>query len=179
MAGLNNNHWINYECKARCLDLDRIEQLLLKLNADYKGEDHQIDTYFETDNGRFKLREGNIENALIFYQRQDIAGAKVSDISYYQSADKESLNQVLTKALNVICCVDKRRKIFFIDNVKFHLDRIEDLGTFVEIEAIGMTESDTIDKLKKQCAQYIEMFGIQDDDFVADSYVDMVRRKSG
>ena len=179
MAGLKNNHWINYECKARCHDLDRIEQILLNLNADYKGEDHQIDTYFETDNGRFKLREGNIENALIFYQRQDIAGAKVSDISYYQSADKESLKQVLTKAMNVISCVDKRRKIFFIDNVKFHLDRIEGLGTFVEIEAIGMTESDTVEKLKNQCAQYIEMFGIQDDDFVADSYVDMVRRKSG
>ena len=174
MAGLKNNHWINYECKARCRDLDKIEQILLQLNADYKGEDHQIDTYFETDHGRFKLREGNIENALIFYQREDIAGAKVSDISYYQSADKKSLKQVLTKALNVISCVDKRRKIFFIDNVKFHLDRIEDLGTFVEIEAIGMTESDTVEKLKKQCAQYIEIFGILDEDFIAISYVDMM-----
>ncbi|MBU0536174.1 MAG: adenylate cyclase, partial [Nanoarchaeota archaeon] len=69
----------NIEIKARCSDHARIRDILLREKADFKGTDHQIDTYFNTCNGRLKLREGNIENSLIFYKREDKTGPKKSD----------------------------------------------------------------------------------------------------
>lgn len=57
------------EIKARCLDQDKVRNILIGENADFKGKDHQIDTYFNVHNGRLKLREGTIENNLIHYER--------------------------------------------------------------------------------------------------------------
>jgi adenylate cyclase class IV len=62
----------NFEFKAKVEDLDKYEQKLLTLNPVFYGIDHQVDTYFNVSNGRLKLREGNIENALIDYEREDM-----------------------------------------------------------------------------------------------------------
>jgi adenylate cyclase class IV len=67
---------INFEFKAKHDDIEGLEQKLLALNPLFVGEDHQVDTYFNVPNGRLKLREGNIEHALIFYDRPDDADAK-------------------------------------------------------------------------------------------------------
>ena len=58
---------LNVEIKAKCSDPKRVRNILESKGAEYRGLDHQIDTYFRVPNGRLKLREGNIENALIFY----------------------------------------------------------------------------------------------------------------
>jgi len=62
---------LNIEIKAKCNDQEKIRSVLKSRNADFKGTDHQIDTYFKVNNGRLKLREGNIENFLVFYERED------------------------------------------------------------------------------------------------------------
>ena len=62
------------EMKAKCGDREAVRRILRSRNADFKGTDHQIDTYFQARDGRLKLREGNIENYLIFYKRGDKAG---------------------------------------------------------------------------------------------------------
>ena len=128
--------FINVEIKARCEDTQAAEQVLKQQQAKFVGEDHQVDTYFSVKEGRLKLRTGTIENALIFYQRPDQAGPKKSNISLYHADDLTSLQKVLEAALAVKVVVDKRRRIYFIDNVKFHLDQVKGLGSFVEIEAI-------------------------------------------
>lgn len=64
----------NVEIKARCCNPGRIRNILTGKNADFMGTDHQTDTYFKVSQGRLKLREGDIENALIFYNRPDEAG---------------------------------------------------------------------------------------------------------
>lgn len=66
---------LNFEFKARAGNLKNWEDQLLSLNPKFIGEDNQIDTYFNVPEGRLKLREGNIENSLIWYKRQDIACA--------------------------------------------------------------------------------------------------------
>ena len=68
----------------------------------------------------------------------------------------------------------KAREIFFIENVKFHLDTVKGLGTFVEIEAIDRDGSIGQDKLLAQCEHYISLFGIKDEDLLEKSYSDMV-----
>ena len=69
---------LNIEIKARCPDAKAIRSILQSRKADFKGIDHQVDTYFKVPFGRLKLREGNIENNLIYYDREDKKGPKKS-----------------------------------------------------------------------------------------------------
>ena len=169
---------INYEFKARCSNIEKLESKLKELNPLFVGTDHQIDTYFNVANGRLKLREGNIENSLIHYNRTNTAGAKQSDVSLYQHHPDKKLKDVLTKALGVKVVVDKKRRIYFIDNVKFHFDEVDELGSFVEVEAIDKEGSIGIEKLKEQCNYYIQLFDITSDQFIAESYSDLLEKKS-
>ncbi len=66
------------------------------------------------------------------------------------------------------------REIYFIENVKFHLDEVKGLGTFVEIEAIDSDGSIGKEKLLEQCNFYLQAFEIKDEDLLEKSYSDMV-----
>lgn len=165
---------LNVEIKARCSDPNRIRAILREQGAEEIGLDHQVDTYFQVNHGRLKLREGNIENSLIQYYRPDQAGPKKSEVSLYQSEPGSTLKEVLTHALGVKAVVDKQREIYFIDNVKLHIDTVEDLGYFLEIEAIDYDGTLGIDYLQDQCEYYMELFGITQDDLLEQSYSDMI-----
>lgn len=169
---------LNYEFKARTTRLDEQEALLQAKGPRFVGEDHQVDTYFHVPYGRLKLREGNIENALIHYRRTNTAGAKQSEVLLYEHQPSASLKVILETALGVKVVVDKRRRIYFIDNVKFHFDRVEGLGTFVEVEAIDRDGTIGLPTLQQQCAQYAALLGVEPDDFVAESYSDLLMRDS-
>jgi adenylate cyclase, class 2 len=168
---------LNFEFKARAHNLAALEAQLQQQQPRFVGDDHQTDTYFQVAYGRLKLREGNIENALIHYQRPDTAGAKTSDVILYQHQPDATLKQALTAALGVKVVVEKRRKIYFIDNIKFHFDRVEGLGEFVEVEAIDQDGTIGLEKLSAQCAVYIQLFGIRPEDFISVSYSDMLLAK--
>jgi adenylate cyclase, class 2 len=165
---------VNYEFKAIARDPWQLEQKLLGLNPDYRGEDHQVDTYFNVPEGRLKLREGNIENTLIYYLRPDIAGAKQSNILLYRCGPDKSLKDILVAALGVKVRVDKIRKIYFIDNVKFHFDNVSGLGTFVEVEAIDADGNIGLEKLREQCSRYSSFFSIDSSDYIDRSYSDLM-----
>jgi adenylate cyclase, class 2 len=168
---------INYEFKAKCDDIEALESMLKKHNPRFVGTDHQVDTYFNVPNGRLKLREGTIENSLIHYDRINTADAKQSNVSLYLHPDK-TLKPVLEKALGVKVVVDKKRKIYFVDNVKFHFDEVKDLGSFVEVEAIDKNGTIGIETLKEQCSFYIQLFGVRKEQFIAESYSDLLAKKS-
>ncbi|HEU4901352.1 MAG TPA: class IV adenylate cyclase [Flavisolibacter sp.] len=168
---------VNFEFKARHKDIASAEKSLKEHNPLFVGEDHQVDTYFNVPSGRLKLREGNIEQSLIFYQRTNVAGAKQSDVTLYQHESDPALKQVLTQSLGIKTVVDKKRRIYFIDNVKFHFDTVEGLGTFVEVEAIDKDASIGMETLKEQCRQYQQLLGVQEADFIAESYSDLLLAK--
>lgn len=168
---------INFEFKATHNNIEEAEDILQQQSPLFVGEDHQIDTYFNVPKGRLKLREGTIEQSLIFYQRTDVAGAKQSDVILYQHAADASLKQILVQSLGVKTVVDKRRRIYFIGNVKFHFDTVLGLGTFVEVEAIDKDGSIGLVKLKEQCRHYQQLLGVKDEDFVAGSYSDLLLAK--
>ena len=169
---------LNFEFKARTENLTGLEEKLLKLNPNLIGEDHQIDTYFNVESGRLKLREGNIENSLIHYERENTADAKASKILLYQHQPSQSLKDILIKTLGVKVVVDKLRRIYFIENVKFHFDKLEGLGTFVEVEAIDKDGSIGIEKLQEQCRKYADFFCIKDEDYISESYSDLIQNLS-
>ncbi len=168
---------INFEFKAKHNDIDKAEKILQQHSPLFIGEDHQVDTYFNVPDGRLKLREGTIEHALIHYNRTNVAGAKQSDVTLYQFAPDPTLKQILMASLGVKTVVDKMRKIYFIENVKFHFDRVEGLGTFVEVEAIDKDGTIPLGKLKEQCSYYQQLLGVNQEDFIAESYSDLLLAK--
>ncbi|MEO1257930.1 MAG: class IV adenylate cyclase [Bacteroidota bacterium] len=165
---------LNVEIKAHCKNPDKVLAELNKRKAKFIGEDHQVDTYFNVENGRLKLREGNIENALIYYERDNQAGPKNSQVHLYKCGQDSALKDVLTASLKIFKTVDKKRKIFFIGNVKFHLDEVKGLGRFVEIEAIDADGTIGEKVLDEQCRFYLKLFEIKKEDLIENSYADMV-----
>lgn len=165
---------INVEFKAHCENPEKVREILAYEGADYKGRDHQVDVYFNVPNGRLKLRKGNIENSLIGYQREDIAGSKQSNVHLLRTEPGTPLEEILTTTLGVKVVVDKQRDIYFIGNVKFHVDEVQGLGSFVEVEAIDLEGNIGREKLQQQCNQYKTMLEIRDEDLIAKSYSDLL-----
>lgn len=164
----------NVEIKARCNHPQRIRELLSQHGSAFVGVDHQTDTYFNSQTGRLKLRQGNIENALIFYDRPDQHGPKLSVVKLFQVEDGDGLRNILEASLGVWIRVEKVREIHFIQNVKFHLDEVAGLGSFMEIEAIDRDGTLDREYLLKQCAFYMQLFDIQDADLLKNSYSDQL-----
>lgn len=165
---------LNIEIKARTSRSEAIRQTLKEKQADFRGTDHQTDTYFHCQSGRMKLRQGNIEQSLIHYERSDQAGPKASHVSLYYPKPGPELKTLLSNALGVWKEVRKAREIYFVDNVKIHLDTVDGLGTFVEIEAIDRDGSIGEDKLLEQCQYFMAEFHIEEGDLLEQSYSDMV-----
>lgn len=166
--------FLNIEIKARCQNHHAIREVLEERQARCIGTDHQIDTYFRVSKGRMKLREGNIENSLIHYDRPNQAGPKKSEVILYHPKPDATLKSLLVAALEVLVVVDKQRTIYFIDNVKFHVDEVKGLGAFVEIEAIDKDHSLGEPKLLEQCREYMQLFGLKEADLVEVSYSDLL-----
>ncbi len=166
--------FINIEIKARTSKTDGIRKYLLDNKAEYKGTDFQTDTYFNTTKGRLKLREGNIENNLIYYERENKAGPKQSNFSLVAVPDAATLKSILTAATGIKVVVEKQREIYFIGNIKFHLDTLAQLGSFVEIEASNKYAPLSVEELKAQCDFYLQAFGIAAGDLITVSYSDML-----
>jgi adenylate cyclase, class 2 len=164
------------EFKARCQHHERIREILKSNGARSIGTDHQVDTYFHVPSGRLKLREGNIENALIFYSRPNESGPKQSDVTMSVVSSNSDLRAVLTESLGVLATVDKQREIYFVDNVKVHLDQVEGLGRFIEVEAIGTPEQSLV--LREQCQRFLAELEIRSNDLVEGSYSDLLLAKA-
>lgn len=172
------NPIINIEFKARAKDLAKARKILHELQADYRGIDKQIDTYFNCQIGRLKLREGNIENSLIHYVRANTQTSKESQILLHKTNPESSLKEILIKANGILVIVEKQREIYFVDNVKIHLDEVKNLGTFIEVEAIDENANYSKEKLQAQCDYFQKIFAIKNEDFIAESYSDMIIKEN-
>ena len=161
------------EMKARRKDASDIRTFLKKQNARFVGEDKQVDTYFNVSTGRLKLRESRFENFLVYYERQDSAQPKISKHVLHKVEPESSIKEMLTQSLGVLCVVDKKREIYWLDNVKFHIDSVKELGDFFEIEAFEDKDHDET-VLRQQVDQYLKEFNVKNDDLVAGSYSDLI-----
>lgn len=170
--------FLNIEIKSRCSNPSFVRNYLVSNGADFKGVDEQTDTYFNVPNGRLKLREGNIENNLIYYERTNQAGPKSSHFNLVKIEDAKGLKEVLTKSNGIKVVVKKSREIYYISNVKFHIDEVPGLGSFVEIEAGNRFEEIPKEKLQEQCDFYVKEFGIAAEDLMEVSYSDMLIAKT-
>jgi homotetrameric cytidine deaminase len=137
----------NLEIKARDADPRRSLELALELGAEDRGEIAQRDTYFGHANGRLKLREQDPGDAeLIQYRRADEAGPRVSDYRLVAVAEAEALREALDAALGTLVVVQKSRRLLVWEGVRIHLDEVEGLGSFLELE--DTSGGDRLDALR-------------------------------
>ena len=170
---------INIEIKACTSEHNFIREFLNNHGAVFKGVDHQIDTYFPVRNGRLKIREGDIENCLIHYDRDNKSGPKRCEYNIIKFKPNDPvlrrLKEILMGSIGVLTVVNKEREIYFLGNTKFHIDTVKGLGKYFEIEVINTGEADE-SMLKKQCENYLEKLRIKDEQLTNESYSDMMLR---
>jgi predicted adenylyl cyclase CyaB len=168
---------LNVELKARCGDPGAVLDRLLRLGARSQGVDEQTDVYYRVPRGRLKLRRGMIENNLIHYIRPDEPAPKQSHVHLVPVEPRSGLDELLDAALGREVTVQKRRHILWLGNVKFHVDTVAGLGSFLQIEAIDLGGDRGSGELQAQCQHYMRLLGVQPGDLEARSYSDMLRRE--
>ena len=162
----------NIEMKARCADLDAAATRARALGAHDAGVLHQRDTFFAASAGRLKLRElGDGRAELIAYRRPDVAAARASDYVIARVEDARAVRAALKRALGVTCVVVKTRRLLLHGATRIHLDTVEGLGTFVELETVIGEQSD--DDAHAELGAIATALGIRDEDHVAVPYADL------
>jgi homotetrameric cytidine deaminase len=154
----------NLEIKARDADPRRTLELALEAGADDHGEIAQRDTYFGHASGRLKLREQTPgETELIQYRRPDEAGPRTSEFRRVPVGEAEALRGALDAALGTLVEVRKRRRLLLWEGIRIHLDEVDGLGSFLELEAPGAGE---------RLGELSEKLGVTD--LIAGSYSDLL-----
>jgi homotetrameric cytidine deaminase len=164
----------NIEFKARDPQPARTLELALRLGAEDRGEIAQTDTYFARASGRLKLREQRPGDAeLIHYCRADAPDARESRYRRVPVADAPALREALDAALGTLVVVEKRRRLLLHENVRIHIDEVEGLGSFLELEAVAQPDSDLSAEQDKVGRLRGEL-DITDDSLVAQGYSDLL-----
>ena len=166
----------NIEIKAK---VKNVEALKTKIESFYNikpKEIFQVDTFFNIDKGRLKLRTFSKDKGeLIFYERSNSAGPKRSDYFIYKTDNPDELKKVLEISLGTRGIVRKRRLLYLVDKTRIHLDEVENLGSFLELEEV--LSPDQKENEGKQAAEDImNKLGINDKDLIELAYIDLLEK---
>jgi predicted adenylyl cyclase CyaB len=163
----------NLEVKAKAASLGTVRSRLRTLSgASIHATLRQTDWYFRVPKGRLKLRVAgaNREGELIAYLRPDKSAARTSEFQRLPSADAAGTRRLLERMLGAQGCVRKRREVWLYRNARIHLDTVDGLGRFIEIEVVvteGMPQARALMK------ELREALGIRPGDLIAGSYANM------
>jgi len=140
------------------------------LGFDLWGDLRQTDTYFATPRGRLKLREtAGFQAELIFYERDKEGADRASDYEVAHSSEPDALRALLAASLGVLATVRKRRTLLVLDGTRVHLDNVEGLGAFMEIE-VHVQDGD--DAARERLDWLLRKLGMGWDDCIRASYLD-------
>jgi predicted adenylyl cyclase CyaB len=165
----------NVEVKARLADLDAARATAVRLGARFAWTDEQVDRYYELDGGRrLKLRTcGRGGAELIRYDRPERAGVRPSEYEVLPVRDSDR-DACLVPKTPLLVIVRKRRELWLLENVRIHLDVVDGLGTFLELEAVVGDGHDEAD-CDAQVRRLLATLGIVEADCVRASYGDLLR----
>ncbi len=164
----------NIELKCRCRDLDDVRRRALAIGAREAGLLEQRDTFFAGPRARLKLRElGSGRAELISYRRPDQAGARASAYFVAPVEHADELAAVLEQALGSVGVVVKRRTLLLVRSTRIHLDVVERLGTFVELETVVSGQPDA--EAERELAEIASALGLDAAERVPVPYLELLR----
>lgn len=169
---------INIELKAKVYDIDGIRNRLEKISKQDSVKIYQEDIFFNIVKGRLKLRTfSDGKGELIYYVRNNYADPKRSDYAIFNTDAPEQLKNILGSALGIHGIVKKNRLLYLVGNSRIHLDEVENLGLFIEIEVVLNPEQTENDG--KAIADYlIAELKIDKNDLIDVAYVDLLLSNS-
>src|SRR5882724_6639263 len=127
----------NLEIKVRVADLAPARATAARLGARPAGVEVQVDRYYELEGeSRLKLRTVPGRSAeLIRYRRPESDAVRTSDYEVTPVRDAQARRCLVPKTRPIVT-VRKRREVLLLDNVRIHLDEVDGLGRFLELEAV-------------------------------------------
>ncbi len=165
----------NIEIKARVSDLGEIERRARALADRGPFELLQDDTFFGCPSGRLKLRElAPDRGEVIFYRRPDVAGPKLSFYTLAATPVPDLMRAALGDALGVIGRVRKRRRLYLAGQTRIHLDQVEGLGSYLELEVV-LEESQTGAQGEAVARRLLSQLGIEPAQLIEGAYIDLLR----
>uniref|UniRef100_A0A3Q3W7I9 CYTH domain-containing protein n=1 Tax=Mola mola TaxID=94237 RepID=A0A3Q3W7I9_MOLML len=165
----------NVEIKAKVSDPARFAEKAAELSQSEGTIIRQHDTFFNCSQGRLKLRDFmNESGQLIFYERPDTDGPKLSRYSISPTSDPPSLRAVLSDALGVKGEVRKERRLFLIGQTRVHLDTVEGLGNYMELEVVHLDFFCFVCFFLKVAEDLMEKLSVSKESLVTGAYMDLL-----
>jgi len=166
----------NIEIKARVKDVDVLRRRMEALSEAAAEVLDQSDTFFAAPNGRLKLRVLSPDACeLIYYERPDRRGAKESRYILVRSEASDPLLQILTAVLDVRGVVNKRRFLYRMGRTRIHLDAVEGLGVFMELEVM-LDDDQSLEEGIAIAEDLMQELGIEDADRISGAYIDLLEQ---
>jgi len=164
----------NIEIKARIPAIEAIAPLASAIADQGPVEIFQDDTFFRCDAGRLKLRQFSPDNGeLIFYRRANQAGPKESFYLRSATTQPATLRESLSLAYGESGRVIKQRTLFIVGRTRIHLDRVQGLGDFLELEVV-LSDDDTLEGGTREAQQIMQQLGIEASRLIETAYVDLL-----
>lgn len=169
----------NYEIKFPVENYNQIKKKALSLRGKFQSQNHysesQKDFYYKIKKARLKLRViNNNFGSMIYYDRPEEESKRISEYLLVRTKDHNELKKTLDNLFEELVTVAKKREIFIYDNIRIHLDKVKNLGAFLEFEIIFSS----IEKAKKQMKEMIDHFGLDENKFIKNSYSDLLIKEN-
>ncbi len=168
---------VNIEIKARARNMVDLHSRAGKLSQSSPQVIPQEDTFFIVPNGRLKLRQLTPQfGQLVYYERTDISGPKRSNYHISETSDPIGLKTTLSLALGVRGVVRKTRYLYLAGQTRIHLDEVEGLGNFMELEVVLRPDQSDADG-QVIAHDLMLQLGIQQEDLLEGAYMDLMEGK--
>jgi predicted adenylyl cyclase CyaB len=165
----------NVEIKARIESVDSLFSKAAILADRGPIEITQDDTFFACPNGRLKLRVlSPTEGQLIFYRRSDQKGPKESFYLVSPTTTPDILRESLSLAYGQTGRVHKIRTLFLVGRTRIHLDRVDGLGDFLELEVM-LSDGETMETGETIARELMDKLGVIPDQLIEGAYIDLLR----
>jgi len=160
----------NLELKIRVISHQSIKKILEQIGAEYKGMLKQKDVYYSVPNGLLKLRIENGSESLILHNRNENNKNRWSDFEFIKFANDNG-EKFFSKLFDVEVIVKKKRELFYYDDTRIHLDKVNNLGNFLELETLVINgKTDAI----KRFVKIIHILKLDESKQIRKSYRDLL-----
>jgi predicted adenylyl cyclase CyaB len=164
----------NVEIKARIDDAGAMRLKVAEIADDGPIEILQDDTFYHCDTGRLKLRLlSEHEGELIFYRRADNEGPKESFYLRSLTTTPITLRDSLEQAYGIAGRVQKCRTLFWMGRTRIHIDRVEGLGDYLELEVV-LSEGEPVKQGIEEAIELMRRLGVDRSQLVKGAYVDLI-----
>ncbi|XP_074660639.1 uncharacterized protein LOC141913089 isoform X2 [Tubulanus polymorphus] len=166
----------NVEIKAKVTYFETLKKVASELSNLPEEILEQEDTFFHVPNGRLKLREFKGIGQLIQYERSNQSGPKQSDYHITIVRNPEDLKETLKRALGIKGIVKKTRLLYMIGQTRVHLDQVDGLGNFMELEVV-LNPDQTVSEGEAVANHLMDKLGINETDLITGAYMDLILEK--